>query len=101
MLTAAPEADIVLLAARNEPESAPHLAGFIRAERYAHRWWFPEQYRGLTIMSFLKGIASGDSRATVGNYFLYRELSTDIGSSDAVLYYSPTLESSFVAAGWR
>lgn len=101
VLTGVPEADIVLLAARNERESAQHLTGFIRSERYAHRWWFPEQYRGLTVMSFLKGIASRDSRATVSNYFLYRELSTDIGSSDAVLYYSPELESSFVAAGWR
>ena len=100
-LTGPPEADVVLLAARNEPESAPHLAGFIRAERYAHRWWFPEQYRGLTATSFLKGIVSGDSRATVAKYFLYRKLSAEIGSSDAVLYYSPSLESNFIAAGWR
>ena len=100
-LTGAPEADVVLLASRNEGESAPHLAGFIRAEQYAHRWWFPEQYRGLTVTSVLRGIVSGEARATVGNYFLYRKLSTEIGSSDAVLYYSPALESNFLAAGWR
>ncbi len=89
-VTEAPDASILLLNADNMPESDD-----VMAERYGtgvripHRWWFPENYRGLTLGKLAGAVIDRDSWRTVMDYFLFRELSTSLGSSDAVVYVSP------------
>ena len=91
-LSEAPDASILLLNADNTPESDD-----VMAERYGsgvripHRWWFPEieTYRGLTLGKLAGAVIDRDSWRTVMDYFLFRELSTSLGSSDVVVYVSP------------
>ena len=89
-VTEAPDASILLLNADNMPESDD-----VMAERYGsgvripHRWWFPENYRGLTPGKLARALIDRDSWRTVMDYFLFRELSTSLGSSDVVVYISP------------
>ncbi len=89
-VTEPPDASILLLNADNMPESDD-----VMAERYGsgvripHRWWFPENYRGLTPGKLARALIDRDSWRTVMDYFLFRELSTSLGSSDVVVYVSP------------
>ena len=89
-ITEAPDASILLLNADNKPASDD-----VMAERYGsgvripHRWWFPETYRGLTLGKLAGAAIDRDSWRTVMDYFLFRELSTSLGSSDVVVYVSP------------
>ena len=89
-VTEAPDASILLLNADNRPESDD-----VMAERYGsgvripHRWWFPEKYKGLTLKKLGSALVDRDSWRTVMDYFLFRELSTSLGSSDVVVYVSP------------
>lgn len=86
----APDASILLLNADNRP-----LSDDVMAEQYGsgvripHRWWFPENYRGLTPGKLARSAIDRDSWRTVMDYFLFRELSTSLGSSDVVVYVSP------------
>ena len=67
-LTQSPEADVILLAARNQPASARYLTRFQEGERYKHRWWFPENYRELTPAKLASGFSSRESWCTVVSY---------------------------------
>ncbi len=91
----APEGDVVLLASRNEPLAVGKMDGYTRVELYAHRWWFPEfstmNYRGVTPSSFLHGATSRDTWRSLLDYWLYRKIKGELGSSDAVVYYSQEL----------
>ena len=86
-LTQSPEADVVLLAARNQPALARHLTRFQEGERYKHRWWFPENYRDLTPAKLASGFSSKESWCTVVSYFWDREVPTGLGSSDGYAYF--------------
>ncbi len=87
-----PGGDVVLLASRNEPLAVGKMDGYTRVEQYAHRWWFPEfstmNYRGVTPASFLQGLTSRDTWRTLLDYWLYRKIKGELGSSDAVVFYS-------------
>ncbi len=86
-LTQSPEADVVLLAARNQPTLARYLTRFQEGERYKHRWWFPENYRDLTPAKLASGFSSRESWCTVVSYFWDREVPTGLGSSDGYAYF--------------
>lgn len=86
-LTQSPEADVVLLAARNQPALARYLTRFQEGERYKHRWWFPENYRELTPAKMASGFSSRESWCTVVSYFWDREVPTGLGSSDGYAYF--------------
>ena len=86
-LTQSPEADVVLLAARNQPALARYLTRFQEGERYKHRWWFPENYRELTPAKLASGFSSRESWCTVVSYFWDREVPTGLGSSDGYAYF--------------
>lgn len=86
-LTQSPEADVVLLAARNQPALARYLTRFQEGERYKHRWWFPENYRELTPAKVASGFTSRESWCTVTSYFWNREVPAELGSSDGYAYF--------------
>lgn len=89
-ITEAPDAEILLLNADNRPRSDDVLADQYGAGvRIPHRWWFPENYRGLTPGKLAGAAIDRDSWRTVMDYFLFRELSASLGSSDVVVYVSP------------
>ena len=89
-VTEAPDASILLLNADNRPASDDVMAEqYGSGVRIPHRWWFPENYRGLTPGKLARAAIDRDSWRTVMDYFLFRELSTSLGSSDVVVYVSP------------
>ena len=85
-LTQSPEADVALLAARNQPALARYFGRF-QGQRYKHRWWFPENYRDLTPDKLTSGLSSRESWCTVVSYFWSREMPAGLGSSDAYAYF--------------
>ena len=91
-VTEAPDASILLLNADNRPASDDVMAEqYGSGVRIPHRWWFPENYRGLTPGKLARAAIDRDSWRTVMDYFLFRELSTSLGSSDVVVYVSPDI----------
>ena len=86
-LSQTPDADVVLLAARNQSSAASYLSSYGPPVGYTHRWWFPESYRGLDIGTTAKGLLSRESWCNVANYFLDREFGLPIGSIDSYAYF--------------
>ena len=85
----APSASVLLVHSLNQPELDPVLLErYVEGKRIKHRWWFPENYRGLTLGKFLGAVADRDAWRNAMDYFLHRKLSAPLGSEDAYLYFS-------------
>ena len=63
------------------------LSKYGTGQRIPLRWWFPEDYRNLTLPKLAKGIADPSARKKVWNYILYRETANPLGSEDAIAYF--------------
>ncbi len=84
-----PDASVLLVHDKNIAQAEPLLADrFTEGQRIKHRWWFPEGYKGVTVMDFVGGLLEPDSWRTAIDYFLFRELATPLGSEDAHVYFS-------------
>ncbi len=84
---------VVLVNARNESNAAEPLSdGFVQVERYRHRWWFPESYRGITLSTLGRDIRDRATWKRAIDYWLFRDIGTDLGSVDAYLYYSTDVQ---------
>ena len=80
---------IAIINANNNDKVSPSLsAGFSEGRRLVHRWWFPERYKGLTTETFFATLIDRDRWKGSIDYFLYRELSTPLGTIDSFVYYS-------------
>ena len=87
---------MLVVHANNQPtEDAIAEGGYKEGVRIPHRRWFPENYRGLTVVKFVSGLVDPESRRNAMDYFLLRELNTPLGSEDAVVYFSEDLPSGF------
>lgn len=85
-----PEAEVVLVHSQNKDKVDPVFEGsFPKVVRIKHRWWFPENYRGLTVGAFLSAIIDLDDWHQPMDYFLHRKVSVPLGSEDAYAYFSP------------
>ena len=99
-----PDSDVVLVHSQNQPEAEATLVGdqpssdalFTRGVRIRHRWWFPENYKGLTPGQFLKAFVDRKSWRNAMDYFLHRKFSqcsgmdprNCLGSEDSYVYFS-------------
>lgn len=61
------------------------LAGRYVGQRYRLRWWFQEEYKGLTWAEVLRTPIDAGLRTRLWNYLLYRE-TAPLGSTDFMLY---------------
>jgi uncharacterized protein (TIGR03663 family) len=84
---------VVLVNANNGSKSEQTLldAEFTQIQRFKHRWWFPESYRGISGGDVLRGLTDRSSWNKGLNYWLYRDFETPLGSVDGYLYYSKDL----------
>ncbi|MDO8751206.1 MAG: TIGR03663 family protein [Dehalococcoidia bacterium] len=82
-----PEADVVLLAARNQTSAERFLSAYGTPVKYKHRWWFPESYRGITQKTLWEGLRKRESWCRVVDYFAYRDFGLPIGSVDSYAYF--------------
>ncbi|MBH52589.1 MAG: hypothetical protein CL785_05530 [Chloroflexi bacterium] len=84
---------ILLINTRNNPLSNNNIANnFTIKEKYQHRAWFPENYKGTSPMDFVKIITDVNKRKELFDYWVYRNFKTPIGHVDAYLLYSKELE---------
>lgn len=81
-----PLGTVLLLNVNNERAMQPFLNKYGEGHRFRHRWWFPEDYRGLDLNRLLGDLSSLQNWGKWWRYFIYRETSNPLGSSDAILY---------------
>ena len=87
-LKEAPDADVVLLAKRNQSSASTYLSEYGSPVLYKHRWWFPESYRDLDPGTIGGSIQERESWRRVVDYFLFRDFpETRLGSVDAFAYF--------------
>ena len=84
---------VVLVNANNGDKADQALldAEFTEIQRFKHRWWFPESYRGISGGDVLNGLTDRTAWRTGLDYWLYRDFETPLGSVDGYLYYSKDL----------
>ncbi len=88
-----PTSAVVMVSATNNQDVEGLLQDdYVLVQRYKHRQWFPESYRGVTAGSLFRGLVDRSTWRDVTDYWLFREFDAPLGSSDAYLYYSTDLE---------
>ena len=82
-----PAGSVVLASWQDNTNLKIDPALFTEATRFHHRWWFPEQYGGLSSGQVLREMFDRDAWQTWGRYVLNRRLPQGIPSLDAVVYF--------------
>jgi len=91
-----PAWSVVLVHERNMATLEPALGeGYQPGIRIKHRWWFPENYRGLTPGKFLASFVDRQAWRVAMDYFLHRKLRTSLGSEDAYVYFTSEFDGGF------
>ena len=92
-----PSSSVVLVHADNQPAVAHLLADrYIEGVRIAHRRWFPEDYKGLTLGKFLGALVDLEAWRNAMGYFLDRDVMKDrLGSEDVYVYFSKEFPAGF------
>ena len=80
------EAPIVLVGLVNEEKVKPYLGGNYLRQRYRLRWWFPEDYKGLTPGRLLENLWNPEWRERAWRIAFYREVPEPLGSTDFVYF---------------
>ena len=95
-LESVPDSSVQLVHSNNQRQAEPLLAdNFTEGTRVKHRWWFPENYRGVTVGKFLGALVDRSAWRRTMDYFLHRKLDTPLGSEDAYVYFSRELATGF------
>ncbi|MDO8673004.1 MAG: TIGR03663 family protein [Dehalococcoidia bacterium] len=90
-MSVAPIGSILLLHDSNVDQAKPFLTKYGQPEKYHHRWWFPEDYRGLTPEKFLSDLSDVANWGRWWRYVLYREISNQLGSENGDFYVQKDL----------
>jgi len=79
------EAPVVWIGANHDDKVRPLMGQY---NRYPGRmrWWFPEDYRGLTPERIASTFTDPGNRETMTKFLLYRDLPSPLGSWDFVCY---------------
>ena len=81
-----------VIAVINEHNSAKTLTklpdGFSEGRRLVHRWWFPENYRNIKPGTFFSTLVDRERWIGSVDYFLYRNISEQLGTIDSFVYFS-------------
>lgn len=85
-IAAPPQGMVVLVHANNNERAKQYLGDYGPGRRIPHRWWFPEDYRGLTLGRFLEDLGSDKNWGKWWDYFMHRKLASSLGSEDTVVY---------------
>ena len=81
------QGSVLLLSGNNLAQMDPFLSKYDAGQRYPHRWWFPEDYRNLTLESFAGSLFSLSAWRERWDYFYNRKLSSALGASEALAYF--------------
>ena len=83
---------IAVINAKNNTKVEPELGDdYTEGRRIVHRWWFPEnetyKHHELSLTKFFDAVVDRDAWRTSLDFFLYRKLSSPIGSVDSYVYF--------------
>ncbi len=79
------QAPVILVGVVNEGKVKPYVTDYVR-HHYKLRWWFPEDYKGMTLGKAWQYLQDPEMRASLRRFLLYRELDKPLGSTDFVMY---------------
>lgn len=83
---------VLIVHAKNRPGVDAALNdNYTEALKFKHRWWFPENYKGLSLNRFVRSLFDRQALRNVADYFLYRKLNSPLGSEDAYVYFNNEL----------
>jgi predicted membrane-bound mannosyltransferase/sugar lactone lactonase YvrE len=78
----------VVLANANNARAVEQMADlYTPGERYEHRWWFPEDYKGTTWESFKESLTDSAQWAFWWDFFIHRESPRPLGSEDGIAFF--------------
>ncbi len=84
--------DIAVINARNNSKVLPdYVQGYTEPRRIQHRAWFPEDYRNMTPKIFWDTIWDRNRWRRSVDFFVHREISSEIGSVDSFVYFNNSL----------
>lgn len=89
------EAPVVLVGLQdpeNERRLRPYVSGYIRRQ-YRLRWWFPEDYKGMTPQSAWESLTDPEKRKRLVDWLIFRKLPAPLGSTDFAMYVRPDVVS--------
>ena len=84
-LTAAATKPVVLVSLDEDQRNRPYLTGYSPI-RYRMRWWFPEDYRGLTLSTIWGLFSKSEVRDPFLRWLWQRETVSALGSYDFYVY---------------
>ncbi|HEV8634686.1 MAG TPA: flippase activity-associated protein Agl23 [Chloroflexota bacterium] len=92
------DAPIVLVGMENNRDQTikQQLGSRYVGQRYRLRWWFPEDYRSITLDSFRWFLFDSATRSRIWRYVMFRETLNPLGSTDFMLFVRREL----VAGAW-
>ena len=94
------DAAVLIVNAVNNSAIQDSLAeDFVIGQRFQHRSWFPESYRGMNWLSGGNNLLESSVWQSVSRYWLLRELATPLGSVDGYVYYSNAVRTGTIAPG--
>ena len=87
---------VVVINAKNNDKLKPELGdGYTEGRRIVHRWWFPENetYKNpsLSVGTFFDAVIDREEWRTSLDFFLYRKLDSQIGSTDSFVYFDKNI----------
>mgnify|MGYP003343091740 FL=1 len=78
--------DLTLIVALEDDEkNAPFLNGYSKT-KYKMRWWYPEDYRNITLESLRNVFTNAETRSGLWQWLIYREPTQPLGSYDFFVY---------------
>ena len=83
-----PTAKVAVINVRNDAKVGASYEDYSEPRRLVHRWWFPEDYRGLTPGKFFGTIIDRNAWRGSVDYFLYRKMANPIGGVYSNVYFS-------------
>jgi predicted membrane-bound mannosyltransferase/streptogramin lyase len=82
-----PEDAVILVSQANQAKLEPYLEDYQAPVPYEHMWWFPQDYLGLEVGSFVGGVLSGDYWSLWAKYFIDRELEGNSVGAGMLAYF--------------
>ncbi len=83
---------IAVVNAKNNARAAESMPEHFGEGRHMiHRWWFPENYKGITPGKVWNAITNRDDWRKLADFWLYRKLPSPIGYTDSYIYFSKDL----------
>ena len=76
---------VVIVALEDDEKNAPFLNGYSKT-KYKMRWWYPEDYRNITLESIRNVFTNAETRSGLWQWLIYREPTQPLGSYDFFVY---------------